>query len=385
MKNCQKDNGLLQAASPASPTVSPERKREPKTSAIYGLNVGECLGSYDPKLHFLKTSQASLFPTEDDFSTEFCRTFPQAGMLVNGKLYQLKKSARSMLENVYGLFAIPHNRGYFRTPDANMERGKRSYNNMKMLIKEGKPLNLNDQLNAIEKGLLSPMIGTPTASMKKRSKDFISKTLNPNEYVSLFPTPTVQDYKHRGPNSNQQGLSDIARLWPTPRANAGTGASLHGKGGLDVQSAVQVWPTPMATDGEKNSPATKQSLIHAILYGTPTVNDAKNSLTKSQKGRGTLTSDLVETGEISGGQLNADWVEALMGYPLYWTDMKKDTVNVDYPAAWLDGTWEKDIPRVVNGQQNRVKRLKCLGNAIVPQIAELIFRLPVFDGWRKTI
>jgi DNA (cytosine-5)-methyltransferase 1 len=30
-----------------------------------------------------------------------------------------------------------------------------------------------------------------------------------------------------------------------------------------------------------------------------------------------------------------------------------------------------------------VERLKCLGNAIVPQCAEVIFRLPVFDRWRQ--
>ncbi len=100
--------------------------------------------------------------------------------------------------------------GYWRTPDANMERGKRSYRNIRMRIDEGKPLNLNDQLNAIEgkplnlndqlnaieKGLLSaPAIGTPTASMKKRSKKFLSKTLNPNEYASLFPTPQNRDFR----------------------------------------------------------------------------------------------------------------------------------------------------------------------------------------------
>lgn len=43
--------------------------------------------------------------------------------------------------------------GLWRTPDANMER-KRSYKNMKSRIERKMPLNLNDQLNAIEKGLL---------------------------------------------------------------------------------------------------------------------------------------------------------------------------------------------------------------------------------------
>jgi len=37
--------------------------------------------------------------------------------------------------------------------------------------------------------------------------------------------------------------------------------------------------------------------------------------------------------------------------------------------CWLDGYWrvEPDIPRVATGVKNRVGRLKCLGNAVVPQ------------------
>jgi hypothetical protein len=46
------------------------------------------------------------------------------------------------------------------------------------------------------------------------------------------------------------------------------------------------------------------------------------------------------------------------------------------PAQRLEtvGQWESepDIPRVAKGVKNRVDRLKGLGNAVVPQIPELI-------------
>jgi DNA (cytosine-5)-methyltransferase 1 len=42
---------------------------------------------------------------------------------------------------------------------------------------------------------------------------------------------------------------------------------------------------------------------------------------------------------------------------------------VDGLSCWLDGYWrvEPNIPRVATGVKNRVNRLKCLGNAVVPQ------------------
>jgi hypothetical protein len=42
--------------------------------------------------------------------------------------------------------------------------------------------------------------------------------------------------------------------------------------------------------------------------------------------------------------------------------------------AWAPG-WEDGIPRVATGVDDRVNKLRALGNALVPQIAEWI-------GWR---
>jgi DNA (cytosine-5)-methyltransferase 1 len=240
-----------------------------------------------------------------------------------------------------------------------MERGKRSYVNMKMRIEKGKPLNLNDQINAISKGLLpTPMIGTPTAAMCRRSSKFAKGRMpNPAEYVQQFPTPQNRDFRCGQAErvvreGKQKNLNDFVKMWPTPRAG-NPGSRPNGKGGK-----------VLAEEAKKS------------LLPTPTANDAKNSLTESQAGRGTLTAHLVETGEATGGQLNADWVEALMGYPLGWTDIEKETLGlVNFPAAWLDGSWEEGIPRIITGQKNRVKRLKGLGNSVVPQIPALIWLL----------
>lgn len=55
-----------------------------------------------------------------------------------------------------------------------------------------------------------------------------------------------------------------------------------------------------------------------------------------------------------------------------WTNYCRE--NAPNPLnAWLPG-WEDDIPRVADGVPRRVDRLRGLGNAIVPQVAERIFR-----------
>lgn len=43
------------------------------------------------------------------------------------------------------------------------------------------------------------------------------------------------------------------------------------------------------------------------------------------------------------------------------------------PEYW-DGNWERGVPRVAAGVKDRAKRLKALGNAIVPQVVYQIFR-----------
>lgn len=75
------------------------------------------------------------------------------------------------------------------------------------------------------------------------------------ESAKMIPTPTAQDFKSRGPNSRQQGLSEFVRkLLPTPNAVEGTKwartynpKSQMGKG-LSVLAVNNMLPTPMATE-----------------------------------------------------------------------------------------------------------------------------------------
>jgi hypothetical protein len=148
----------------------------------------------------------------------------------------------------------------------------------------------------------------------------------------LLPIPCSQGYKHRGPKSRQQGLPDVVRIWPTPTAR-------------DYK------------DGSKSACA------HVPVNG--------------------LLGRAVHVDNPTDGQLNAAWTEQLMGYPKDWTDAEKEcSFENRYPEAWLSGAWEDGIPRVITGQKHRSRRIKALGNSIVPQIPYLLFLSPVFDRWR---
>lgn len=128
----------------------------------------------------------------------------------------------------------------------------------------------------------------------------------------LWPTPTVHG-NHNMPGASKSagwGLSSAAKLWPTPTS------SLADKGGrvtpnkareggtlIEALSARTTWPTPCAS-----ASASKGSSPAALVR-----KDGK-SRERDRIDHAVMASD--------GGQLNPEWVEWLMGWPIGHTALK---------------------------------------------------------------
>lgn len=121
----------------------------------------------------------------------------------------------------------------------------------------------------------------------------------------------------------------LFRLVPsTPRTGA-TDARLSGM--------VKMWPTPKASDYKGSGPAGTKSAVHdlkkhnlkgvVMFYPTPTMGAGLCGGTgnfqqlKNLEARGQITEEERRSMAAgNGGQLNPDWVEWMMGFPLGWTE-----------------------------------------------------------------
>lgn len=164
--------------------------------------------------------------------------------------------------------------------------------------------------------------------------------INESEY-SLSPTVSVCG------NYNRKGASTTS--------GDGLATAVKKMHSVNLSQAVN-WPTPRAREGNSGS------------YGCASIerNADRNYL-----------DGVVIKKEEKPGNLNADWVELLMGLPIGWTDINVAKEDIEswqgWPAAINVEQYAYEPPRVIVGQKNRAKRLKALGNGCVPQQVYLVF------------
>lgn len=167
-------------------------------------------------------------------------------------------------------------------------------------------------------------------------------------------TSTLTSYRHlrlvRLTKEKDCSLSGSGKMWPTPTQRDYKGTSAEeglirndGKSRMDqLPNAVKFWPTP-----------------REFMYKDSVVDRGKGNI-----------------GEKVGGQLNPDWAEQLMGYPEGWTDLDVDEPKEwqGWPALLGQEQYPFEFPRTTTGCKDRAKRLKALGNSVVPAQAYPFFK-----------
>jgi len=315
---------------------------------------------------WLKTSQgySQQVMFEEISSEVFCATWPRSGLTISSGVAFQRTSLPARLTSAIasGLWRTPSateadHAGYphlssqayhsvLPTPTVSSPGWK----NIPIVDKDGNPPDHANQRfydaetgRLVQKGLeqVIQMFPSPdTCAGGDGPSQLDRNTPRLQTFVQMFPTPNTRDHKDTGDpecliraaqkEGGQTNLPRAIAMLPTPEASDATrGADdrdRKGSGGPNLLSAIQMYPTPNARD-HKDSTASPGVLsrpdkLSGAVYGTEELYPTPNAMPGHSVG------SLQEWGgrgnrfrgtEEGRGQLSADWVSILMGYPLDWT------------------------------------------------------------------
>lgn len=237
--------------------------------------------SATPDLFSSKTS----LPSEPVEGKEWSKNWPRSGMTVDGRLYQPPQ-----LE--------PHTKetggSYWRTPNAN--DAARGPMGLETALNGGHQLALVTQVRHPE---LWP---TPTATSYGSNKGGAAGrtgkerlSLETMARKNLWPTPCAMD--HLPPKSDKA----LERVMTEIRPGRTGAPSLKDDRRLWGSNNPLKWPTPRASEYKDCGPVGSKSQVHM---------DKRDYLCAKAKDASNPT-----------GQLNPQWVEWLMGYPIGHTEL----------------------------------------------------------------
>jgi hypothetical protein len=273
-----------------------------------------------------RTSQASLFDLTMDgkhMAAPWLESWPKQGMTRNGALYPLPTQERHISET---------GGGSWPTPDT---MNHRDGANMRSAAHGRHAMSLHHAVEAAKTGKWPTRWMTPNTMDSLPAKS--QKALD-HEHETARPGAS-------NPNNlrDQVAVSEGQTMWPTPR---GEGTRVIENPETARARMDRLKAEGRQTGGIRNLEAEARML--------PTPNEAD-------------------------GSLSPDWVSWLMGLPVGWTSLEPlpREEYLDWVQAQMDGTWwqeERGLPRIATGIPDRVDRLKCLGNGIVPASLALFLR-----------
>ena len=155
---------------------------------------------------------------------------------------------------------------------------------------------------------------TPTAAANQ-----LAPSMAKHPSCVMWQTPVSDDSANRVAGKvNSRGepkLSAQVKMWPTPRKRDYKGSNApEGLTRQDGKSRMDQLPNAVEYLGGTKTPQT---------WATPTRSDYRSpNMNPSKSGQAVEPSSGHALPAQAGGQLNPNWVEWLMGWPIGWTDLK---------------------------------------------------------------
>ncbi len=181
------------------------------------------------------------------------------------------------------------------------------------------------------------LIRLKSGRLRKVSNNGVAGSIGLARTVALWPTPDAsmgtrgleKDWKpvrpsgHHAQYTINQAVNDVETFWPTPTASEDVAGTPEGKmQWMLTQAAKSGCKTRKEYLGGKSTPRN---------YPTPTTSDRFNVEPQHDKGRKLLRMEAHPEGTENltaaqanqmNGQLNPDWVEWLMEWPIGWTSLE---------------------------------------------------------------
>ncbi len=242
-----------------NPSQQQEKDKARRMKDIYGPKCSESFAKLSPDGFWQKTSGGCFQLTITGHSERYSKTWPKAGIVLDGYAMELVMSARRT-----------EGKGSLSWPTARAVDGivRHSQKWMKKRIKENRDVDLT------------------TA-------------------VKMWPTPRAGNPGSRKPGTGGEVLAEEAKRWSTPQSRDYRTGEAHRwdnpekSRNLNDQVAKEYWPTPKNRDYRSPRGGAGEQKDNPDLNVTAYMQE-----NKPQK-----------------GQLNAAWVECLMGFPQGWTEL----------------------------------------------------------------
>ena len=279
----------------ARTSVLPEKEQESRENeAECGEKWHALLGKYDRNTRSWKTAQCSLF--ED---LELClETWPRWGLMRNGECWERQTLAQTIKETEFGLWLTPTVMDGL--PPRNPKALERQYQK-------------NRKGRTTHSTLREQVVYPPSKEMFQ----------TPDANCEKWATPTVcGNYNQKGMSKTSgDGLATQVKKWPTPIASRGGAWRSDGQvsmvaknvatyeeyllltQGTSKKKREKYWPTPQASDNRDRGNMSNPSIQRRIEIGKQIM--------------------LSQSVDQTSGQLNPDWVEWLMNWPIKWSNLNE--------------------------------------------------------------